>query len=123
MIRRCSQCGGDLIEAENKYKCRSCGVVFDISELAELESKDGAYTAPPSPPRVQCVHCYEYEAQYMDPMRKYYCFKCGKYFTRDEYIIFINIKGEKAVPCPRCGSTNGDIENGIFYCYDCEYEG
>ena len=26
-------------------------------------------------------------------------------------------------PCPRCGSWNCDVENNIFYCYDCEYEG
>ena len=25
-------------------------------------------------------------------------------------------------PCPRCKSTNTDLENGIYYCYDCEYE-
>jgi ribosomal protein L37AE/L43A len=24
--------------------------------------------------------------------------------------------------CPRCGSTNTDEENGIWYCYECEKE-
>ena len=26
-------------------------------------------------------------------------------------------------PCPRCNSWNTNIQNGIFYCMDCDYEG
>ena len=28
----------------------------------------------------------------------------------------------KTVKCPKCGSTNADIQNGIGYCYDCDHE-
>jgi len=28
----------------------------------------------------------------------------------------------KGKPCPRCGSTNTDQENGIWYCHDCKHE-
>jgi len=27
-----------------------------------------------------------------------------------------------SVPCPRCKSTSTDVENGIHYCYSCDYE-
>lgn len=31
---------------------------------------------------------------------------------------------KKAIcPCPRCRGTNGIVQNGIFYCPDCDYEG
>jgi|GEM_PF-2976848 len=26
-------------------------------------------------------------------------------------------------PCPRCGSWNTTVENNIFVCHDCGYEG
>lgn len=26
-------------------------------------------------------------------------------------------------PCPRCKSWNTTVENGIFYCADCDFEG
>ena len=29
---------------------------------------------------------------------------------------------ERGKPCPRCGRTNTDCENGIWYCRDCEKE-
>jgi len=29
---------------------------------------------------------------------------------------------EKGKTCPRCGSTNTDCQNGIWYCYDCQKE-
>lgn len=33
-------------------------------------------------------------------------------------------KTEKALaPCPRCDSDNTDVENGIFVCNDCDFEG
>ncbi|MBR2381234.1 MAG: trypsin-like peptidase domain-containing protein [Clostridia bacterium] len=31
-------------------------------------------------------------------------------------------RAEAHPKCPRCGSTNTDVENNICYCYDCEYE-
>lgn len=30
--------------------------------------------------------------------------------------------GASSKACPRCGSTNTDLENGIYYCYNCENE-
>ena len=29
---------------------------------------------------------------------------------------------ERDKQCPRCGSTNTDKQNGIWFCYDCEKE-
>ena len=29
---------------------------------------------------------------------------------------------ERGKPCPRCGSTNTDKQNSIWYCYDCQKE-
>jgi len=27
---------------------------------------------------------------------------------------------DKGKTCPRCGGTNTDCENSIWYCYDCQ---
>ena len=32
-------------------------------------------------------------------------------------------KVKAKAPCPKCGSWNTDVENGIFYCNDCGFEG
>lgn len=29
---------------------------------------------------------------------------------------------DKGMPCPKCGSTNTDKQNGIWHCYDCQKE-
>jgi ribosomal protein L37AE/L43A len=29
---------------------------------------------------------------------------------------------DKGAKCPRCGGTNTNRENGIWYCYDCQKE-
>ena len=36
--------------------------------------------------------------------------------------VKINKYTSSAIPCPRCGSTSTDVENGIHYCYTCDYE-
>jgi len=35
----------------------------------------------------------------------------------------IETSSDKGKQCPRCGSTNTDRQNGIWYCYDCQKEG
>lgn len=32
-------------------------------------------------------------------------------------------KRKAKAPCPRCGSWNTDVENSIFFCADCGFEG
>ena len=36
--------------------------------------------------------------------------------------LLIHAARETGKPCPKCGGTNTDCENGIWYCYDCERE-
>lgn len=36
-----------------------------------------------------------------------------------DYKVAANTQGPK---CPKCGSTNTDVENNIKYCYDCDHE-
>ena len=36
--------------------------------------------------------------------------------------LFHAVIEDKGAKCPRCGGTNTDKENGIWYCYDCKKE-
>jgi ribosomal protein L37AE/L43A len=37
-----------------------------------------------------------------------------------EFIRFlVTARGKK---CPKCGGTNTDCENNIWYCHDCQHE-
>ena len=37
--------------------------------------------------------------------------------------ISVPTKGKALAPCPRCDSWNTEVENGIFVCLDCDFEG
>lgn len=50
-----------------------------------------------------------------------YCPSCGKKWEHTN-VVKREVRKAKA-PCPRCGSWNTDVENNIFYCNDCEFEG
>jgi len=39
----------------------------------------------------------------------------------DPHVNF-KVASNKGPICPKCKSTNTDVENGIAYCYDCEHE-
>lgn len=45
---------------------------------------------------------------------------------RDLYVTHMmhEVRGRKALaPCPRCNSWNTIVENNIFVCLDCGFEG
>ena len=68
---------------------------------------------------------------------KYRCKYCANTFTvstqtkSDSSIARTNTidgvtqkeKKKALAPCPRCNSWNTNVENGIFYCEDCGFEG
>jgi ribosomal protein L37AE/L43A len=45
--------------------------------------------------------------------------KTTHFLIKDEKIVSGTEKGK---PCPRCGSTNTDKINNIWYCYECQHE-
>ena len=55
--------------------------------------------------------------------------KCRKFYGSfsgriGKYAIGDRCRARKALaPCPKCGSWNTIVENGIFVCYDCGFEG
>jgi len=46
----------------------------------------------------------------------------GNSCTPMESEVLSNSTVESGKQCPRCGSTNTNCQNGIWYCFDCRKE-
>ena len=101
---------------------------FLSQKCSTVKMGSGIFTGPETRKK-RCPKCGNPDAIYHIKSGHLYCSKCGYSETPPRYFAAssngTDLKGRKKAlaPCPRCGSWETDVENGIFYCNNCGLEG